>query len=114
MRSGSVRGPRIWPADQVTADGSARLNSGIRSSQTSRATRSSMRARCEPTQRWMPRPNAACRLTSRSMTTSPARSNCAGSRLAAGNDSRIQSSAFMSTPCQCMSSLTSRAMVTGA
>ena len=33
MRSGSVRGPRIWPADQVTADGSSRVNSGIRSSQ---------------------------------------------------------------------------------
>ena len=30
------------------------------------------------------------------MTTSPARSNCAGSRFAAGNDSRIQSSAFSS------------------
>ena len=112
--SGSARGPRIWPADQVTAAGSARVNSGIRSSQTSSATRSSIRARCEPRQRWMPRPNAACRFISRSMTTSPARSNCAGSRLAAGNDSRIQSSAFMSTPCQCMSCLTSRAMVTGA
>jgi 2,4-dienoyl-CoA reductase-like NADH-dependent reductase (Old Yellow Enzyme family) len=113
-RSGSARGPRIWPADHLTADGSARLNSGTRESQTSSATRSSIRARCEPRQRWMPRPNAACRLTSRSMTTSPARSNCRGSRLAAGKDSRIQSSAFMSTPRQCMSSLTSRAIVTGA
>ena len=62
----------------------------------------------------MPRPNAACRFTCRSMTTSPARSNCAGSRLAAGNDSRIQSSAFMSTPRQVTSPVTSRAIVTGA
>jgi diguanylate cyclase (GGDEF)-like protein/PAS domain S-box-containing protein len=113
-RSGSVRGPRTCPAAQVTAAGSARVNSGKRSSQASSATRSSIRARCDPRQRWTPRPNAACRLTSRSMTISSARSNSAGSRLAAGYDSRIQSSAFMSAPRQCMSCLTSRAMVTGA
>ena len=35
-------------------------------------------------------------------------------RLAAGYDIRIQSSASMSAPRQCMSCLTSRAMVTGA
>ena len=28
---GRVRGPRIWPADQVTAAGSSRVNAGIRS-----------------------------------------------------------------------------------
>jgi len=33
MRSGSARGPRIWPVDQVTAEGSSKVNSGIRSSQ---------------------------------------------------------------------------------
>lgn len=114
IRSGSDRGPRTCPAAHFTAPGSARSNSGMRCIQTSSAIRSSIRARCEPMQRWMPRPNAACRLTSRSMTTSPARSKCSGSRLAAGKLSSTQSSAFMSTPCQCMSCLTRRAIVTGA
>jgi hypothetical protein len=39
MRSGSARGPRIWPADQLTAAGSASVNAGIRASQVSMATR---------------------------------------------------------------------------
>ena len=46
-------------AAQVTAPASANVNSGIRCSQTSSATRSSIRARCDPMHRWMPRPNAA-------------------------------------------------------
>ena len=107
-------GPRTWPADQRTPAGSGRENSGNDSSQTSRATRISMRARCEPAHRWMPRPKAAWRLTSRSMITSSARSNSAGSRLAAGNDSRTQSFSFIGHPCQSMSSRTRRAIVTGA
>ena len=73
-----------------------------------------MRARCEPTQRWMPRPKAAWRFTSRSITTSPARSKVSGSRLADGNDRRTQSSRFIGQPFHSMSSLTRRAMVTGA
>ena len=53
-------------------------------------------------------------MTSRSMTTSSARSKRSGSRLAAGKGSSTQSSAFISTPPNVMSCLTSRAMVTGA
>jgi RNA polymerase sigma factor (sigma-70 family) len=59
IRTGMVRGPRTWPADHVTAVGSTSSKSGYRFIHSSRATRSSMRARLEPMQRWMPRPKAA-------------------------------------------------------
>ena len=47
--SGTRRGPRTWPADQVTAPSSVKL--GIRLSHSSSATFSSMRARLDPMQR---------------------------------------------------------------
>ena len=65
-------------------------------------------------QRWMPRPNAAWRFSSRSMSTTFAFSNWASSRLAAGNGRSTQSSSFICTPWNSTSSLTRRAMVTGA
>src|SRR5208283_2109658 len=49
--TGSVRGPRTWPPAQVTAAGSASRNSGMRLNHSSKATRSSMRARLDPAQR---------------------------------------------------------------
>ena len=48
------------------------------------------------------------------MTTSSARSNSSGSRLAAGNGSSTQSSFFIGQPWKSLSSLTIRAIVTGA
>ena len=78
------------------------------------AIRISMRARFEPRHRWMPRPKAAWRFTLRSMITLSASSKTSGSRLAAGKDSRIQSSFFIGQPLKSKSSLTSRAMLTGA
>ena len=68
--TGTWRGPRTWPPAHVTSASSARRNSGIRSSQTSTATRISMRARFEPAQRWMPAPNATWRFWARSRITS--------------------------------------------
>jgi hypothetical protein len=47
--NGTRRGPRTWPADQVTAPSS--VKSGIRLSHSSSATFSSMRARLDPMQR---------------------------------------------------------------
>jgi hypothetical protein len=111
VETSALRGPRTA---QVTAAGSSSENSGYRSIQTSSATFSSMRARCEPRHRCTPSPNAEWRFTSRSMSTWSASSNSSGSRLADGNDNRIQSSAFIGQPFQSMSSLTRRAMVTGA
>ena len=61
--TGTDRGPRTCPPAHVTSPPSARRNSGIRCSQVSTATRSSIRARFEPAQRWMPTPKATWRLT---------------------------------------------------
>ena len=58
QRTGMVRGPRTWPPVHVTAAGSTISKVGMRSSHSSIATFSSMRARFEPKQRWMPFPNA--------------------------------------------------------
>ena len=62
----------------------------------------------------MPSPNAAWRFSSRSMTTSSARSNSSGSRLAAGNGSSTHSSTFIGQPWKSWSLATMRAIVTGA
>ena len=56
---GSCRGPRTVPSDHVTRPAGSSLKSGMRFSHSSIATVISMRARLEPTQRWMPRPKAA-------------------------------------------------------
>src|SRR5262249_22726098 len=110
--SGSWRGPRTEPSDQVTAP--VRWNSGIRLRTSSTATVISMRARFEPTQRWMPRPNAACRFSLRSIITLSASGNISGSRLAAGNDKSTISPGLNVQPLICVSFTTSRAIVTGA
>ena len=86
---------------------------GKRSSHaSSSATRSSV-GEGEPRHRWIPRPNAACRLTSRSITTRSASANTSGSRLAAGNDSRTSRRPHgAAVPVHVL--LTNRAIVTGA
>lgn len=56
--SGRVLGPRTCPPAQVTSEGSPSENSGILAIHSSMATRSSMRARFDPAQRWMPEPKA--------------------------------------------------------
>ena len=58
VTTGIDRGPRTWPPAHVTRAGSTSSNSGMRASHSSTATRSSMRARFEPAQRWMPAPKA--------------------------------------------------------
>src|SRR5712691_7991199 len=79
---GSCRGPRTVPSDHATSPASVKR--GMRFSHSSTATVISRRARFEPTQRWMPRPNAECRFSLRSMITLSASGNTAGSRFAAG------------------------------
>ena len=81
---------------------------------SSRPTCSSMRARLEPRQRWMPSPNVAWRLTVRSMTASSGCSKTSGSRLAAGNGSSTRSPGQRRRPPTSTSSVTMRAMVAGA
>src|SRR5579862_7184043 len=111
--TGRIRGPRTCPPAQATSAPSASRNSGMRFNHSSSATRSSMRARFEPAQRWMPDPKATCRFTARSITTWSAFSKTAGSRLAAGNAMRIRSPAFIGQPAYSTSLATTRAMVTG-
>ena len=77
------------------------------------ATRSSMRARFDPAQRWIPDPNATCRLWARSRITSSGSSNSSGSRFAAGKFMSTLSSAFIGHPAYSTSSVTTRAIVTG-
>ena len=60
--TGNFRGPRTWPPAQVISSPSASENSGMRVSHSWSATCSSMRARFEPAQRWIPDPKATCRL----------------------------------------------------
>ena len=72
-----------------------------------------MRARLEPAHRWMPDPKATWRLSSRSSTTVSASSKASGSRLAAGKFISTLSPAFIGHPPNSMSSVTTRAMVTG-
>ena len=96
-----------------TSAPSTSRNSGMRFSHSSTATRISMRARLDPAQRWMPTPNATWRLSSRSMTTSSARSNASGSRLAAGKLSRTRSPSCTGQPAISVSAAAMRAIVTG-
>src|SRR6202790_4631662 len=110
----SCRGPRTWPPAQVTSAPSARRKLGMRRSHSSRATRSSIRARLEPAQRGIPEPKATCRLWARSRMTSPGCSNASGSRLAPGKFISTLSPAFIGHPRNSMSSVTTRPMVTGA
>src|SRR3954469_5913141 len=112
MRTGSSRGPRICPTLQRVSPASSKR--GKRLMNSSMATLSSRRARVDPKQRWMPRPNAAWRFSWRSTMNVSASSNCRGSRFAAGNGSRIQSSFFIGQPWNSLSFATKRAMVTGA
>ena len=64
------RGPGRSTSARVA--GSASSKSGMRFIHSSTATVSSMRARLEPRQRWMPRPKATWRLRWRSITNSSA------------------------------------------
>src|SRR5947209_1360251 len=57
--SGRVRGPRSCPADHVTFASGAIAKSGIFANHSCSATVVSMRAKCEPRQRWIPSPKAA-------------------------------------------------------
>ena len=89
MATGRVRGAAHLAARPAHGLGVGEVERRERgSSQTSSATRSSMRARCEPAQRWMPSPNAAWRFTSRSMMTSSALVERAG--VAVGGGERQQ------------------------
>ena len=74
---------------------------------------SSMRARFEPAQRWMPTPNATWRLTCAVDDDLVGPSNASGSRLAAGKLSSTLSPACIGQPASSVSSLTMRAIVTG-
>ena len=60
--TGNSLGPRTWPPAQVIFASLASENSGMRSSHSCRAIRNSIRARFDPAQRWIPDPNATCRL----------------------------------------------------
>ena len=113
QRRATWRGPRTWPPDQWASSASSMVNVGIRARNVSRATRSSMRARLEPRQRWMPAPNAKWRLWARSIWNSSGSSKTAGSRLPAGNVSSTLSPACIGQPANSTSATTSRAIVTG-
>ena len=64
---GRSRSPCTWPpAHVIVARPGQTGMTGIRAIHSSRATRSSIRARFDPAQRWMPEPNATCRLWARS------------------------------------------------
>src|SRR5262249_58124141 len=109
---GSCRGPRTVPSDQVTLPSGSSRKSGIRFSHSSSATVISMRARLEPTQRWMPSPNAAWRFSLRSITTLSASGNIAGSRLAAGDDKSTLLPGLIGQPQIVVSFITSRPLRT--
>src|SRR3954447_24775613 len=112
-KNGNWRGPLTVPCDQVTVPAGSRAKSGIRFSHSSNATCISMRARFEPTQRWIPRPKAAWRFSRRSITTLSASGNIFGSRLAAGKDSSTMLPALTGQPEIVVSLTTWRAIVTG-
>ena len=67
--SGNWRGPRTVLTDHVTTSSGSRRNSGKWASHSVSAILISIRARLEPTQRWIPSPNAACQFCARSMIT---------------------------------------------
>ena len=69
---GRTRGPRTCPADHGRPRGRRARSPGSARASPRAPRASSMRARFEPRQRWMPRPNAAWRFSARSMTTSSA------------------------------------------